>query len=225
MLPPIPASWRSALRGEVDAPYYSALDEFLESEARKHTVFPPRSEIFCALELTPFRNVKVVILGQDPYAGPGQAHGLAFSVRPSVPPPPSLRNIYKELSADVGFRTPNHGCLEPWAASGVLLLNAILTVRAHQPSSHRRVGWEEFTDRLILRLSAKRSLVVFVLWGAEAQKKSRLIDTRRHAIIAGPHPSPLSANSGFLGSRPFSRINAALSTAGKTPIDWALPDI
>jgi uracil-DNA glycosylase len=225
MLPPIPHSWRSILLGQVDAPYYRALDTFLEAEIETHTVYPPRDEIFNALRLTAFHDVKVLMLGQDPYPGPGQAHGLAFSVRPGVPTPASLRNIYKELAADVGFRIPNHGNLELWAARGVLLLNAVLTVRAGKPNSHKGVGWETFTDEVIRRVSGKEHLVVFVLWGAYAQKKLPLIDVKRHAVVKGAHPSPLSARNGFFGSRPFSRINTALENAGEEVIDWELPDL
>jgi uracil-DNA glycosylase len=225
MLPPIPREWRSVLSDQERAPYYLALDAFLEAETERYTVYPPRDEIFNALRLTSFDDVKVVILGQDPYPGPGQAHGLAFSVRPGVPIPASLRNIYKELATDVGFRVPNHGNLELWAARGVLLLNAVLTVRAGMPNSHSGVGWEMFTDEVIRSVNCKKTLVAFVLWGAYAQRKLPLIDVQRHAVVMGAHPSPLSARNGFFGSRPFSRINAALEMAGEGPVDWGLPDL
>ena len=225
MLPPIPRSWQSVLRKEADAPAFRALDGFLQREAASHAILPPAPEVFSALKLTSYRRVNVLILGQDPYPTPGHAHGLAFSVRPGVKPPASLRNIFTELEADVGFRTPNNGYLAPWAAQGVLLLNAVLTVRAGEPNSHRGIGWEHFTDEVIRRVGARRSRVVFVLWGAYAQKKVPLIDGARHAIVTGAHPSPLSARRGFFGSRPFSRVNALLEEAGKRPVDWQLPDL
>jgi uracil-DNA glycosylase len=186
-------------------------------------VYPAEPEVFNALKLTPFDAVKVVILGQDPYHGAGQAHGLAFSVRPGVTPPPSLRNIFKELQTDVGCPRPAAGSLEPWARQGVLLLNAVLTVRAGQPNSHRGKGWERFTDAAVAAVGHKPDPVVFVLWGAPAQKKVPLIDTGRHVIVKSPHPSPLSAKTGFFGSRPFSAVNRALKAAGRGPIDWCLP--
>jgi uracil-DNA glycosylase len=225
MIPPIPRTWHSVLRNEVDKPYFLELDAFLEREAKARTIFPHRDEIFRALELTAHRAVKVLILGQDPYPGAGQAHGLSFSVRPGVKVPASLRNIFRELHADVGFRIPNNGYLAPWAAQGVLLLNAVLTVREGEPNSHRNAGWETFTDEVIRSVSRKRTRVVFVLWGAFAQKKVSVIDAGRHAIITGAHPSPLSAKNGFFGSRPFSRVNAELKRAGKKEVDWQLPDV
>lgn len=225
MLPPIPRSWHAVLRNEIDEPYFIQLNAFLAREAAQHSVLPPRDEIFNALELTPFRDVAVLILGQDPYARAGQAHGLAFSVRPGVTPPPSLRNIFTELHADVGARIPNHGYLAPWASQGVLLLNAALTVREGEPNSHAGDGWEQFTNEIIRRVGSKRTRVVFVLWGAYAQKKIELIDTRKHEIVTGAHPSPLSAKKGFFGSRPFSKVNRALAQAGKSPIDWNLPNL
>lgn len=225
MLPPIPRSWRFLLRDATSGRWFGELDAFLERDARRHTICPRRDEIFRALELTPFDAVKVVLLGQDPYAGPGLAHGLAFSVRPGVRPPGSLRNIFKELETDVGFRAPNHGCLEAWAAQGVLLLNTVLTVREREPNSHGGIGWEQFTDAIIRRIAERPSPAVFVLWGAAAQRKARLIDPRRHTIVTAAHPSPLAARRGFFGSRPFSRVNVALERAGQRPIDWRLPDL
>jgi uracil-DNA glycosylase len=225
MTPPIPASWKPSLEDETSKPYYQNLQDFLERERQAHTVFPPEPDVFNALKLTPFPAVKVLILGQDPYHDQGQAHGLAFSVRPGVPPPPSLLNIFRELKKDVGFRIPNNGCLVPWAEKGVLLLNAVLTVRAHQAGSHQGKGWEVFTDTVIQAVSHREGPVVFVLWGNFARKKASLIDAERNPIIAGPHPSPLSARRGFFGSRPFSKINAFLKEAGQKEIDWQLPDL
>ncbi|MGH2522690.1 MAG: uracil-DNA glycosylase [Anaerolineales bacterium] len=225
MSPRLPAAWRPILAGEVKQPYYKALQAFVAEERRKHTVFPPEKEVFSALKLTPYERVSVLILGQDPYHDDNQAHGLAFSVRPGIPPPPSLLNIFKELHADTGFRIPNNGYLVPWAEQGVLLLNAVLTVRAHQPNSHKGKGWEKFTDAVIHAVGEKDDPVVFVLWGGYAQKKISLIEAGRHVILKSAHPSPLSARNGFFGSRPFSKINAALRKAGKPEIDWQLPDL
>jgi uracil-DNA glycosylase len=210
---------------ELRQPYFRKLADFLDQDRRRFAVYPPERETFNALKLTPFDDVRVVILGQDPYHDEGQAHGLAFSVRPGVTPPPSLRNIFKELEADEGCPKPVNGNLEPWAKQGVLLLNTVLTVRAHQPGSHRGKGWERFTDAAITALGDKRQRVVFVLWGAPAQKKIPLIDTSKHTIIKAPHPSPLSAKSGFFGSRPFSKANTALRAARREPIDWCLPNV
>lgn len=221
-IPPIPTAWKTALGGEPQKPYYQALEAFLESERRRYTIFPPEEDRYNALKLTPLDEVKVVILGQDPYHDNNQAHGLAFSVRPGVQPPPSLQNIFKELHDDVGAPIPKSGYLAPWAEQGVLLLNAVLTVRAHQANSHKGKGWETFTDRVIAAVSAKDSPVVFVLWGNNAQRKRELIDARKNAVIAGPHPSPLSASRGFFGSRPFSKINGLLKQWGMEEIDWAL---
>ncbi|APR75328.1 Uracil-DNA glycosylase, family 1 [Minicystis rosea] len=224
-LPPIPESWREALADEVKKPYFAELERFIAEERASADIFPPQDEIFNALELTPFADVKVVLLGQDPYHDDGQAHGLCFSVRPPVPPPPSLVNMFKELQSDVGFRTPNHGSLVRWAEQGVLLLNAVLTVRAHTPNSHKNRGWETFTDAVLRKVSERSDPVVFVLWGAYAQKKAKLIDTSRHTVLSSAHPSPLSARNGFFGSKPFSSINEALSRKGKAPIDWQLPNV
>lgn len=225
MTPPIPSGWTKVLSAETKKPYYLALQDYLERERAKYVVYPPEPDVFNALKLTPFDAVKVLILGQDPYHGENQAHGLAFSVRPGVQPPPSLLNIFKELRDDVGARIPNNGYLVPWAEQGVLLLNAVLTVRAHQPGSHQGKGWETFTDAVIQALSARSQPLVFVLWGNYAKKKLALIDTQRHPIISGPHPSPLSANRGFFGSRPFSKINAYLQQLDQPLIDWQIPDI
>ncbi len=216
--------WNPILNGEFAKPYWTELQQFVHEERSNQAVFPPHDEVFAALHLTPYTSVKVLILGQDPYHGPGQAHGLCFSVRRGVAIPPSLANIYKELESDVGVRAPAHGNLEAWARQGVLLLNASLTVRANQAASHQGKGWEIFTDEGIKAVNAKPERVVFILWGASARKKKAFVDTSRHVIIESAHPSPLSAHRGFLGSRPFSRANEALVAAGREPIDWSLPD-
>lgn len=215
--------WADILNEEFEKPYYKQLRAFLVEEYRNHIVYPHMNDIFNALRYTPYAQVKVVILGQDPYHGPGQAHGLSFSVQPGVEPPPSLQNIYKELHDDLGCAIPNHGHLVSWAEQGVLLLNTVLTVRAHRPNSHRDKGWEHFTDRIIQALNDKTEPVVFFLWGSHAQKKAALITNRRHHLIRSPHPSPLSAYRGFFGSRPFSRANEFLRKAGLAEIDWQLP--
>lgn len=216
-------TWKDVLAGEREEPYFKNLLAFLEDERRKgKTIYPPKSDVFNALHFTPFHEVKVVILGQDPYHGPGQAHGLCFSVRPGVPPPPSLQNIFKELKSDCEIATPRHGSLEHWARRGVLLLNTVLTVEAGQPQSHANRGWETFTDRVISLLNEKRRNIVFLLWGSPAQRKGDRIDSRRHHVLKAPHPSPLSAHRGFLGCRHFSKANALLSAAGLTPIDWTI---
>ncbi|MGH1492975.1 MAG: uracil-DNA glycosylase [Acidimicrobiales bacterium] len=217
--------WNPILRTEFEKPYWAELQQFVHAERASHPVYPPHDEVFAALHLTPFEAVKVLLLGQDPYHGPGQAHGLCFSVQPGVATPPSLVNIFKELQSDLGIEPPNHGHLSHWAQQGVLMLNTTLTVRAHQAASHQKHGWETFTDEVIRAVSAKQETVVFVLWGAAAGRKRELIDTDRHHIIAAPHPSPLSAHRGFFGSKPFSEINTVLSEAGRGPIDWALPPL
>jgi uracil-DNA glycosylase len=219
----VPRSWHPQVAAETDQPYFQQLQAFLDQEMRANTVFPPEPDIFNALRHTPYDAVRVVILGQDPYHDDGQAHGLAFSVRPGIKPPPSLVNIFKELHNDLGCPIPRHGNLVPWADQGVLLLNTVLTVRAHEPASHKGKGWERFTDAIIRALNARETPIVFVLWGAPAQKKLPLIDTERHTVIQSPHPSPLSAKTGFFGSKPFSRINAALQAAGQPEVDWCLP--
>ena len=221
----LPAGWREALADETQKPYFAKLETFVEEERENHMIFPPPEDVFAALEATPYDKVSVLILGQDPYHGPGQAHGLSFSVRPGIKPPPSLVNIYKELKDDLGIPIPKHGYLMHWAEQGILLLNTVLTVREHEAFSHRKHGWEKFTDAIIHKVSDKPDPVVFVLWGAPAQKKIELIDTSRHIIIKSAHPSPLSAKTGFFGSKPFSKVNAALEAAGKPPIDWSLPSV
>lgn len=225
MLPPIPSTWRSLLKAELTKPYFKELKQFIEREQLTHTIYPPENEIFSALQLTPYDEVKVLLLGQDPYPGKDQAHGLCFSVKPGVKPPASLRNIYKELQEDVGFRIPNNGYLVSWAKQGILMLNAVLTVRAGEPNSHKGKGWEIFTDTIIDRVGERDSPVIFALWGAYAQKKISLIDMSRHVIIRSAHPSPLSARNGFFGSRPFSAINKALRNIGKPQIEWQIPDL
>lgn len=220
-LPPVPAGWPQ-LRPETERPYFRALERSLSEEYAGHTVHPPRDRVFRALELTPFRRVRVVLLGQDPYHGPGQAHGLAFSVPPGVRPPPSLRNLLRELRDDLGVPTPDHGTLTPWARRGVLLLNAVLTVREGEPGSHAGKGWERFTDAVLRRVTAKRSPVVFLLLGSRAQEKATSVDLSAHAVVTAAHPSPLSAWRGFFGSRIFSTVNARLEAAGREPIDWRL---
>lgn len=218
-------SWHPALTEEASKPYFKTLQQFVAKQRQKFTVFPPETEVFSALHLTPYEKVSVLILGQDPYHDDDQAHGLCFSVRPGVAIPPSLLNIFKELKSDLGFKIPNNGYLTHWAEQGVLLLNTALTVQAHQANSHKDKGWETFTDAVISAVNAKTDPVVFVLWGANARKKISLIDQTRHIVIESAHPSPLSAYRGFFGSRPFSRINAALRANGKTEIDWQIPDL
>ncbi len=217
--------WNPLLRGEFDKPYWRELQDFVRAERSRHQVFPPHDEVFAALHLTPYASVKVLILGQDPYHGPRQAHGLCFSVRPGVAKPPSLENIHAELHDDMGAPVPGHGSLEHWARQGVLLLNATLTVRARQAASHQRKGWETFTDEVIKVVNGKRERVVFILWGGSARRKRTLVDTGRHTVIESAHPSPLSASGGFFGSRPFSRANEALVEAGREPVDWAIPEL
>ncbi|HYI63147.1 MAG TPA: uracil-DNA glycosylase [Acidimicrobiales bacterium] len=215
--------WNPVLKAELAKPYFAQLRTFVDQERRRHPVFPPAEDVFAALHLTPYSEVKVLILGQDPYHGPGQAHGLCFSVQPGVAIPPSLANIYAELESDLGIPAPDHGNLEAWARQGVLLLNATLTVRARQAASHQGKGWETFTDEVIRAVAAKEERVVFVLWGSSARRKKALVDASRHVVIESPHPSPLSAHRGFLGSRPFSRANRALEEAGRGPVDWRIP--
>jgi len=216
--------WLKVLDTEFEKKYMKDLKAFLLQEKEEgFTVYPKGSDIFNAFNITPFDKVKVVILGQDPYHGDGQAHGLSFSVKKGVTVPPSLKNIYKELETDIeGFRTPNHGYLTEWAEEGVLLLNATLTVRARQPGSHQGKGWEAFTDQAISQLSAQKTGLVFLLWGKFAQNKSILIDETKHTVIKSAHPSPFSAYTGFFGSKPFSKTNAALITQGKKPVNWQI---
>jgi len=224
MTPVIASSWARVLADELAAPYFLELQMFLEQERRQHMVFPPAEDVFAAFEMTPYERVRVLLLGQDPYHDEGQAHGLCFSVRPGVPPPASLRNIFRELHDDLGYKIPPHGCLAAWAHRGVLLLNTSLTVRAHAAASHRGRGWERFTDAVIRKVNEKSDPVVFVLWGRPAQQKSCYINATRHAVVTAPHPSPLSAYRGFFGSRPFSAINRALGERGQDEFDWSLPD-
>lgn len=219
----VPAAWRGRLAAELEKNYFRELSSFVARERGEHRVFPPAEQTFQALALVPPEEVRVILLGQDPYHGEGQAHGLAFSVPVGVKPPPSLRNIFRELSADLGIAVPGHGCLTAWAEQGVLLLNAVLTVRANQAHSHKGQGWEQWTDAVIRAVSDGPHPVVFVLWGGAAQKKQALIDAERHTVLTAPHPSPLSAHRGFFGSRPFSAANAALTEAGRPPVNWQGP--
>jgi uracil-DNA glycosylase len=221
----LPDSWQAVVGDEIEKPYFKALQAFLDSERQQYTVYPKESEVFSSLEYTPYEAVRVLILGQDPYHGPRQAHGCSFSVRPHVSLPPSLRNIFKELLDDVGATPPDHGCLVPWARQGVLLLNTVLTVRAGQANSHQQKGWEEFTDAIFLAVNRKSTRVVFILWGASARRKAEMVDLTRHVVIQSAHPSPYSAANGFFGSRPFSRANLALRQAGLNQIDWQLPNL
>ena len=213
-------SWKAVLQPEFDKPYFEELTSFVKKEYQSQRIFPPGKEIFNAFNLCPFDQVKVVIIGQDPYHGPGQAHGLCFSVRPGVDFPPSLRNIFKEINNDLGSPIPPDGDLTRWANQGVLLLNATLTVRAHQAGSHQKRGWETFTDAVIQTVSKQKENVVFLLWGAYAQRKAELIDPSKHFILESVHPSPLSASRGFFGNHHFSRANAFLISKGLTPITW-----
>jgi len=218
-------SWLEPLRGEFEQPYMGELRRFLMAEREKgRTIFPHASNWFRALDLTPLDRARVVILGQDPYHGPGQAHGLCFSVLPGVRPPPSLVNIFKEMQADLGISPSRHGFLEHWASQGVLLLNSVLTVEMGQAASHRDRGWERFTDAVVRLVNAKPDPVVFMLWGSYAQKKAAFVDTSKHLVLKAAHPSPLSAHSGFFGCRHFSKANAFLQSRGVPPIDWALPE-
>lgn len=222
--PSLENSWKEHLQQEFEAPYFKELKKFLVIEKEKYKVYPPGSLIFNAFNRTPFNKVKVVIIGQDPYHGHGQAHGLCFSVQYGVKPPPSLVNIFKELNSDIGMEIPGHGNLEKWTDQGVFLLNATLTVRANQAGSHQKKGWENFTDTVIQHLSEKREGLVFILWGRYAQAKEAIIDTNKHHILKAAHPSPFSAYNGFFGCRHFSRTNEILLSKGLGPIDWSLPD-
>lgn len=217
----LPVGWKTELKREVSQPYFAELSKFIADERAQYEVFPTEADVFNALKLTPLPEVRVLLLGQDPYHDVGQAHGLCFSVKPGVKPPPSLVNVFKELHRDLGCTIPNHGHLTNWAKQGVLLLNAVLTVRAHEANSHKGRGWEQFTDAVI-RCVNEQPHVVFLLWGAYAQKKAALIDGAKHTVIQCAHPSPLSARK-FFGSKPFSRTNAALQAHGQSEIDWQLP--
>ena len=216
--------WDELLKGEFDKEYYQKLRKFLASEYRSRTIYPSMYDIFNALKYTPCHEVRAVILGQDPYHGPGQAHGLSFSVQKGVPVPPSLNNIYQELEDDVGFHRPSHGCLTQWAQGGVLLLNTVLTVRAHAANSHRGMGWENFTDRVIDLLNERQEPMVFLLWGANARSKQKRITNPNHLVLTTHHPSPLSAYQGFFGCRHFSQCNAFLQEHGQQPIQWQLEE-
>ena len=218
----INGDWYEALKEEFKKPYYKKLFDTVNAEYHTRKIFPPAQDIFNAFHLTPLKDVKVVILGQDPYHNDGQAHGLSFSVQKGVDIPPSLVNIYKELHDDLGCTIPNHGCLEKWAKQGVLMLNTVLTVRAHQANSHRGIGWEEFTDAAIMGLNNQDRPIVFILWGAPAQRKEKMLTNPQHLILKAPHPSPLAAYRGFFGSRPFSQTNEFLKAHGIEPIDWQI---
>ncbi|MBN9118984.1 MAG: uracil-DNA glycosylase [Planctomycetes bacterium] len=233
-LPPLPSgvpglradlgpSWHAALDPETRKPYWADLAKFVSEERKHHTVFPPAADVFNAFRYTPLDKVKVLLLGQDPYHGPGQAHGLCFSVRPGVTPPPSLRNIYRELESDLGIPPVRHGYLVTWAKRGVMMLNTVLTVRKGNPKSHAGKGWEKFTDAAIRAINDQKRTVVFLLWGADARKKVPLVDKKRHVVIESAHPSPFSEHL-FFGTKPFSKVNKALAAAGEEPIDWQLPE-
>lgn len=221
-MPPISNDWLTPLKSEFHKEYYKKLHETILQEYHTHTIFPAADDIFNAFHLTPFSEVKVVIIGQDPYHNVGQAHGLCFSVKPDVEIPPSLVNIYKELHDDLGCYIPNNGYLVKWAKQGVLMLNTVLTVRAHQANSHHDIGWEQFTDAAIRALAEEDRPIVFILWGSPAQKKAAMIHNPKHLILKAPHPSPLSSYRGFFGSKPFSKTNAYLVENGLTPIDWQI---
>ncbi|NBC73452.1 uracil-DNA glycosylase [Paenibacillus sacheonensis] len=225
MKPSFENDWSKMLAPELEQPYFYKLLRAVDQEYEEGIVYPAQSAIFNALRYTSYEQVKVVILGQDPYHGPGQAHGLSFSVMPGVKKPPSLQNMFKELHDDLGCSIPDHGCLLPWAKQGVLLLNTVLTVRDGQPASHQGLGWERFTDAVIGELNKREQPAVFVLWGKHAQAKEALIDTARHFVLASPHPSPLSARRGFFGSRPYSKINACLRQVGAEEIEWQIPSL
>jgi uracil-DNA glycosylase len=219
----LPGSWSRVLADELRQPYFQQLRQFVDDERQQNDVYPSAEDMFRAFALTPYERVRVLLLGQDPYHDHGQAHGLCFSVPLGVRPPPSLVNIFRELRDDLGCQIPEHGCLAAWARQGVLLLNTVLTVRVHQPNSHRRRGWERFTDAVIGAVNQKPGPVVFMLWGQPARKKAALIDRDRHAVVQAAHPSPLSAHRGFFGSRPFSAASQALQHRGCAPVDWQLP--
>ena len=224
-MPPLTGEWLDALQGEFKKPYYKSLFQTVNEEYKRKMFFPPADDIFNAFHFTPLSQVKVVILGQDPYHNRGQAHGLCFSVKRGVDIPPSLVNIYKELHDDLGCYMPNNGYLEKWARQGVLMLNTVLTVRAHQANSHRNLGWEEFTDAAIRVLNEQEQPIVYILWGRPAQSKKKMLSNPNHYILEAPHPSPYSAGLGFFGSRPFSQTNAFLESKGLAPIDWQIENI
>ncbi|WP_036745460.1 uracil-DNA glycosylase [Paenibacillus sp. UNC451MF] len=217
--------WGDLLAPEFEQPYYKELRQFLKEEYSSRTIYPDMYDIFNALHLTPYASVKVVILGQDPYHGAGQAHGLSFSVKPGVPAPPSLQNMFKELHDDLGCTIPNNGYLVRWAEQGVLLMNTVMTVREATPNSHKGMGWEKFTDRVIYHLNQREQPIVFILWGSHAQQKMQLITNRHHLVLRSVHPSPLSSYRGFFGSKPYSRTNEFLKSIGSTEIDWQIPNL
>lgn len=225
MLSAIDNDWLGAIQGEFHKPYYKQLYQFIKEEYSHYVVFPPSEDIFNAFHFTPLKDVKVVIIGQDPYHGEGQAHGLCFSVKPDVDIPPSLVNIYKELKDDLGCYIPNNGYLQKWAKQGVLLLNTVLTVRAHQANSHQGKGWETFTDAVIQAVNTQDRPIVFILWGKPAQSKKSMLTNPKHLILEAPHPSPLSAYRGFFGSKPFSKTNDYLTANGLQPIDWQIENV
>jgi len=215
--------WNEILASEFETPYFKELTSFLINQRKiGKKIFPKEEEVFSALELTAFKDVKVVILGQDPYHGENQAHGLAFSVKKGIPKPPSLQNIFKELNSDLGIKPPDHGCLVDWARQGVLLLNTVLTVEEAKPGSHHGKGWEIFTDKIIQILNHQKQHLVFILWGSPAQKKLSMLDEKKHLVLKSPHPSPLSSYRGFFGSKPFSKTNDYLIRNGHSPIDWQI---
>jgi uracil-DNA glycosylase len=217
--------WKDLLKEEFEKPYYLKLMETLEEEYLSNIVYPSNVDLFNALQITSYANTKVVILGQDPYHGPDQAHGLSFSVKPGVLPPPSLKNIFIEMQSDVGFQIPNHGCLLSWAEQGVLLLNTVMSLRAGEANSHKKIGWQPFTNRIISLLNERKIPVVFILWGSGAQQKTELITNPRHLVIQSVHPSPLSSYRGFFGSKPFSQTNLFLQEKGIQAIDWQIKSI
>jgi uracil-DNA glycosylase len=219
-------SWRTILADEFTKPYWASLEEFVakEREDNPGKIYPSPENVFTALNAMPYEDIKVLLLGQDPYHGPDQAHGLSFSVLPGIKIPPSLRNMYKELATDTGAVIPKHGTLTSWAQQGVLLLNTVLTVRHKEANSHKRQGWEKFTDAIIKKLNERDDAVIFLLWGGAAKKKKKKIAEDRHIIVESAHPSPLSAHNGFFGSKPYTKVNAALTELGKTPIDWSIPE-
>lgn len=224
-MPPLAGDWLEALGGEFNKPYYRDLFQKVDHEYKTQTVYPPANDVFNAFHLTSLKDVKVVIIGQDPYHEPGQAHGLSFSVKPGIKIPPSLRNIYQELQSDLGCKIPNNGYLEKWAKQGVLMLNNVLTVRAGLAGSHHGFGWEKFTDAVVETLSKEDRPMVFLLWGSPAQKKGAVVEGGKHLVLKSPHPSPLSAHRGFFGCKHFSQCNAYLEANGLTPIDWQIEDI
>lgn len=218
----IPEEWENILSEEINAPYFHNLEAFLDEEWQHEQVFPPKDDIFSAFKLTSYEKIKIFVVGQDPYHDDNQAHGLAFSVKPGIKLPPSLRNIYKELKDDLGIPMASTGFLEGWAKQGVFLLNTVLTVRAHNANSHAKQGWEIFTDHVLKKVNERVAPVIFVLWGNQAMKKEELIDTKTHTVISSVHPSPLSAHRGFFGSKPFSKVNQILERQGKVPINWEI---